>query len=605
MRLFLTVITFLFVLGAQSQTINLDSLVPLLTEYTYSHNVNNGGDAYLFWTPNPATSTISFAVAWNTDGADRWVGLGISDQIDQMVGSFAVLSSTTNGFEELILTDRDIGYSSFTSTPGAVVGGTFARSMVDQFVVLEYERLLDSGNPLHRVISLTEDSFIITAVGNDVTPESHLNRYSTQINLGDGTGASPLLLCTVDNCDATGGQCIAGSCVCNDGFQGADCSEVIDTNAGDVSGYQQNATFLDGNIMLYWNLPDDVNAAGALIDFAIMGLTDGWVGFGISFDGGMIGSEAVIGWVPAVGGQDVDIYILGAKSVSDITPITNIPLTSVSAFNDDGVTVIKFTRTLDSGDNLISLDGDTQIVVAYGTTRSLTQHATDARQQASINFISGESTAAGLDPMRVTHACMMVLGWGILLPIGALLGRHRPLIAKYNKGKEKEDQCRWWPYHPAFQASGYFLTLMGFILAIIMVGPGPHFYNFHTIGGLIITILGFIQVVFGRYRPHVPEGYTKGSTKPEHKVPNCIQATTCNSPSEYTEKRYCWENKHIWLGRLLPLFGFCVICAGFWQIGATDANKIGIIVYCGIVVLFEILLEIISIPCVYCADSDV
>ena len=44
---------------------------------------------------------------------------------------------------------------------------------------------------------------------------------------------------------------------------------------------------------LYWNYnPTDSN-----LTFAVRVQTTGWVGFGISPNGGMVGSDVVIGWV--------------------------------------------------------------------------------------------------------------------------------------------------------------------------------------------------------------------------------------------------------------------------------------------------------------------
>ncbi len=53
----------------------------------------------------------------------------------------------------------------------------------------------------------------------------------------------------------------------------------------------------DGLYELHWNY--DLSAQ--TISFAVRVQTTGWVGFGISPDGGMVGSDVVIGWVESDG----------------------------------------------------------------------------------------------------------------------------------------------------------------------------------------------------------------------------------------------------------------------------------------------------------------
>ncbi len=53
----------------------------------------------------------------------------------------------------------------------------------------------------------------------------------------------------------------------------------------------------DGLYELHWNY--DLSAQ--TISFAVRVQTTGWVGFGISPDGGMVGSDVVIGWVESEG----------------------------------------------------------------------------------------------------------------------------------------------------------------------------------------------------------------------------------------------------------------------------------------------------------------
>jgi len=57
-----------------------------------------------------------------------------------------------------------------------------------------------------------------------------------------------------------------------------------------------------GKYALYWNLLANKSTGNGIIQFAAEVETDGWLGFGISPNGGMIGSDIVLGWVDDVAG---------------------------------------------------------------------------------------------------------------------------------------------------------------------------------------------------------------------------------------------------------------------------------------------------------------
>ena len=54
---------------------------------------------------------------------------------------------------------------------------------------------------------------------------------------------------------------------------------------------------------LYWNF----DTAEQTITFAVKARTNGWVGFGISPNGGMVNSDVVIGWVNDEGQAFLDV----------------------------------------------------------------------------------------------------------------------------------------------------------------------------------------------------------------------------------------------------------------------------------------------------------
>ena len=65
------------------------------------------------------------------------------------------------------------------------------------------------------------------------------------------------------------------------------------TGARDLSANYTFSATLDESYQLYWNY--DLNEGS--ISFAVRVRTEGWVGFGVSPNGQMPGSDVVIGWV--------------------------------------------------------------------------------------------------------------------------------------------------------------------------------------------------------------------------------------------------------------------------------------------------------------------
>ena len=66
--------------------------------------------------------------------------------------------------------------------------------------------------------------------------------------------------------------------------------------------------------VLFWKFDEET------ITFEVHGKTTGWVGFGLSPNGGMAGSDMVIGWIPSDGGEAV-FSVLHRSIYSPSTPL--------------------------------------------------------------------------------------------------------------------------------------------------------------------------------------------------------------------------------------------------------------------------------------------
>jgi hypothetical protein len=147
----------------------------------------------------------------------------------------------------------------------------------------------------------------------------------------------------------------------------------------DVSG--------DGRYMLRWEVDFPTNQ----ITYEVVVKTLGYVGFGISPTGGMIGADIFIGGVYPNG----TTYFSDRHGIAEDVPPedTNSDWSLEFASEDPaaGETRLKFSRKLDTCDKTgqdVSVTTDTQkIIWSYGATDDLTYHTMPNRGVYSVNFL--------------------------------------------------------------------------------------------------------------------------------------------------------------------------------------------------------------------------
>ena len=154
------------------------------------------------------------------------------------------------------------------------------------------------------------------------------------------------------------------------------------------------------------------------------------------------------------------------------------------------------------------------------------------------------------------HGVFMVVGWGILLQMGAF-------IARYFR---KHDPM-WFHLHRVCQISGLLFAIGGFICAVMSVGF-DHFKFAHGGLGLVIMILGILQPLNAVIRPHKKPG------------------------EPIATKRKIWEFIHLNSGRLALLLAVVEIPLGLLQAQAFIGQHIAYYVYVGIFLVVYVVMEI-------------
>ena len=111
------------------------------------------------------------------------------------------------------------------------------------------------------------------------------------------------------------------------------------------------------------------------------------------------------------------------------------------------------------------------------------------------------SGAAGhvLDTKIAWHGRIMVLAWGVLIPLGIIIAR----FLKVTPGQawpQRLDNPFWWHSHRLTQYGGVALSLIGTALILSSVDKLDMLRSTHTTLGWLVVCMGLTQVVAGFLR---------------------------------------------------------------------------------------------------------
>ncbi len=144
----------------------------------------------------------------------------------------------------------------------------------------------------------------------------------------------------------------------------------------------------DGMYQLFWNFDLDAET----ISFAVQVKTTGWVGFGLSPNGQMPGSDVVIGWVDGEGMEFFHDRYAEGRFLPPIDSSQDWFL--VRGEEEEGTTVLEFTRNLTTCDDKdLNIEHDTSRVVWSWHSSdptdedSIPQH--EFQGTTSINLLGG------------------------------------------------------------------------------------------------------------------------------------------------------------------------------------------------------------------------
>ena len=164
------------------------------------------------------------------------------------------------------------------------------------------------------------------------------------------------------------------------------------------------------------------------------------------------------------------------------------------------------------------------------------------------------------------HGRLMVIAWGVLVPLGILIARFFK-IAPWQSWPKRLDNRFWWYCHLTFQITGY--TLM--VLAILLIWDAPRHADHagvHWLFGWSVFFLATMQVLGGYLR-----GTKGGPTAP------APDGSWRGDHYDMTPRRVLFERVHKSLGYLAVATGAATLLTGLWQANAPRGLFVILIVW--------------------------
>jgi hypothetical protein len=165
-----------------------------------------------------------------------------------------------------------------------------------------------------------------------------------------------------------------------------------------------------------------------------------------------------------------------------------------------------------------------------------------------------------LTGVMLFHAGAMIIAWGIFVPMGVILARYFK-ITRQQDFPAHLDNGFWWNWHRGLQYTGVVLSTLGFFAMVSLVGFKAD--SNHTLMGLVVVIIGWLQVLSGWFR-----GSKGGPTEP----------TMRGDHYDMTLRRHIFQGVHKTLGWSVLALAFSTIWTGMDMMGFPT---IGFILLCG------------------------
>ena len=462
---------------------------------------------------DPAADGVDTVTISYTTPAIAWSGIAVSTS-GTMIGSEAVIGSIIDGkavVKKYELTSKlTQGVVEMPEEKQTLIDTQFLQS--DGETTLTYTKILEEDGEIP-IKSDGEINLFLGAWGFSNTLAIHKVRGTIFLSLATQAPKTPSPTSTEP--PAPTDQKLPTSAPSNSPAPGFQTVDLGGSLAGSTIRYR-------------YNLSDSTADGKDTITLLLTVPSTGWLGIGISTDGQMLGSEAIIG-LPESG--QVKKYSLTSKSTGGVIqmPEEQQTLINTGIRQTESETTLTFTKILiEEGEIPISTDEmGTIFLAAYGPTAFLSKHSRKGAFTLTADVVEGRDST-----LWKCHGYIAAITWGILCPLAISASVFRNCFS---------DESVWFNIHRTLNALVISLTVVIFGIAVAAIvketptgSSGSHFNpnisGGHRLSGLILLLLTLVQAVVAISRPKHHEK---------------------ESDDEKSNSRKAWEVGHRLLGLVL------------------------------------------------------
>jgi len=314
-----------------------------------------------------------------------------------------------------------------------------------------------------------------------------------------------------------------------------------------------SVTRMAPDFMVYYNFTaDPADPASSVLSMAFSGTSDGY--FSVGFPqrpGKMVGSNAMILTTCSAcsSGANLQQYYLAGEQESDVQVANNMVVSDAFASSNGGVLHGSFkvklpgvAATISRRRSLLQTSNfqatSYPLIYAAGPVSSSDaplMHNDEAT--GNVDLMLGESGSGGggnlndnagvtdsssKDTYKTAHAWMMVVSWGVMIPVGILTARYFKAMGSW-----------WFHVHRAFQTLAFIIATIALAFGFVANGGWETDLPVHRNLGIAATALAVVQITALVARP-----------APEHR------------------HRSYWFHMHAWIGRSAAILSIANIYYG-------------------------------------------
>lgn len=196
-------------------------------------------------------------------------------------------------------------------------------------------------------------------------------------------------------------------------------------------------------------------------------------------------------------------------------------------------------------------------------------------------FLPVDSTRAhDIEFLISWHARLMVVAWGILLPVGVVVARFFKIWPGQDWPRQL-DNVTWWRSHLTLQWSGAVLAVCGLGLILLARDTYTQDAQLHRWFGWCAMALLFLQVLGGLLR-----GTKGGPTQPTS------DGTWSGDHYDMSGRRIVFEYAHKSCGYSALVFAMAAIVLGLWHVNAVYGLWLMICLFWIALLILSVILQL-------------